>query len=385
MYNNSQSTIFLLNRKVNPMGLFDIFRKKKKQHHLQTPPVIAQAIPTESQAVPIPKSEKQVYQPDEYYTNVVYEGSTFEQKVITFEERKNTCVPSSTGLYVAEILLLEYCSHGKYPSPKNGYPGFWWFVYGIRNVGAALSCLEKRGYIKFCSIKTALKGLTVSDLKVLLKQHGLPSTGKKSELIENASANISDADLVSFGLTFKYELTELGQTELEENAYVPYMHKHPRTTNDSAGTELAFNVWTINRKLGNNKSNWKEIVDREESRVFCTTEANHKTSMEQLSEFDSTLFDELKRQDRQLELIQQTETNLEGDTNALIIFWENIWKGDGLLFEGSAWHFRLPDLYIKAQRYDEAISFCKMIIAKKPTYANKAESYIERLKQLNKR
>lgn len=358
------------------MGLFDIFKKKEKAKSLNQTPAIATTIQKNAPAV-IPESEKRYYQPDEYYTTKTHEGTAFEQTVITFDERKKTCIPSSTGLYVAEILLLEYCSYGTYPAPKNGYPGFWWFAYGIRNVGAALSSLEERGYIQYGSVANALKGLNVSDLKALLKQHGLSMTGKKAELIEKAATNISESDLISFGLSPKYELTKLGQTELEENAYVPYMHKHPHTTNDSAGIELAFNVWTINKILGaNDKSNWKEVADQEEARVFGKMQKNHDTLMEQLSEFDPSLFDELKSQDKQLELIQQTEARLEGDTDALIAFWENIWSGKGLLFEGSGWHFRLPDLYIKAQRYDDALAFCKMIKVKKPTYAGKADSYI---------
>ena len=49
------------------------------------------------------------------------------RKVITFEERKKTSYPSRHGLYVAEILLLEFCGLGKYPKPNGRYPGLWWF------------------------------------------------------------------------------------------------------------------------------------------------------------------------------------------------------------------------------------------------------------------
>lgn len=361
------------------MGLFDIFKRKEKAKSLNQTPTMEPNIQKKAPAA-IPESEKRFYQPDEYYTNKTHEGTAFEQTVITFDERKKTCIPSNTGLYVAEILLLEYCSYGTYPSPKTGYPGFWWFEYGIRNVGAALSSLEERGYIKYGCVANSLKGLNVSELKTLLKQHGLPTTGKKVDLIEKAAANIDEADLISFGLSPKYELTELGQAELQENMYVPYMHKYPHRTNDSAGIDLAFNVWTINKLLGHNdKSNWKEIVGQEEARVFGKMKKNHDALMEQLSEFDPALFNELKSQDKQLELIQQAETRYEGDTDALIELWENIWKSKGLLFEGSRWHFRLPDLYIKAKRYDDALAFCKMIKSKKPTYADKAENYIAKI------
>ena len=114
------------------MGVFDFLKRQL---------VSSKAEP------PIPNEEKQYYIPDSYYTNLSYPGTPFERRVITFQERKSVSYPSKRGLYVAEILLLEYCSYGTYPRPKTGYPGFWWFEYGIRNVGHYLSELERRGFI----------------------------------------------------------------------------------------------------------------------------------------------------------------------------------------------------------------------------------------------
>ena len=67
--------------------------------------------------------ERSYYQPDSYYTWYSYPGSDMARKVVTFEERKRISYPSSNGLYVAEILLLDYCRQGKYPKPSSGYPG----------------------------------------------------------------------------------------------------------------------------------------------------------------------------------------------------------------------------------------------------------------------
>lgn len=63
--------------------------------------------------------ERPYYQQDSYYTLVVHEGTQFEKKVIPFNERKTVTYPSKNGLYVPEILLLEYCKYGKYPKPSN--------------------------------------------------------------------------------------------------------------------------------------------------------------------------------------------------------------------------------------------------------------------------
>lgn len=342
-------------------------------------------------AAPIPESEKKYYRPDSYYTSRSYEGTGFGKPVITFEERKKTCIPSRTGLYVAEILLLEYCTYGTYPAPKNGYPGFWWFEYGIRNVGAALKSLEERGYIKYGCLAYSLKELTVPDLKELLKQHGMATTGKKAELIERAAANINEADLLSFGMVPKYELTALGESELKENEYVPYMHKNSRKTNDSMGAEFEFNVWSINRLLGNNdKSNWKEIVDKESTRVYSGMDKRHDDDLSR-SVFEERMkndkefakfYSEMEKQNEILELIQENEARLKDDTNALIEFWEKLWKDSGSYIVGNKWHFRLPNLYVKARRYDDALSFCNRLKSKKPSFTEEAESYITKIEEL---
>lgn len=168
---------------------------------------------------PIPESEKKYYQPDNYYTEYAHKGTQFEKRVIPFDERKTISYPSKNGLFVAEILLLEYCSYGTYPYPKNGYPGFWWFTYGIRNVGFRLKSLEERGFIKI-----------------------------------NRKNN-------------KYYLTSIGEEELGENLYVPYMHKHKKKTTEDTTFGPEFNVWSVNRAIGNGDTrDWREIaLDQEQA------------------------------------------------------------------------------------------------------------------------
>ena len=195
------------------MGLFDLFKKKNKSG----------ATKAKKTSTAVSESEKEHYQPDPYYTDVVAEGTPFERAVITFEDRKKTAIPSNGGLYPAEILLLEYCSKGSYPKPKNGYPGFWWFTYGIRDVDTALQNLENRGYIVFGSAADSLKSLTVQQLKDILVTKRQPTTGKKADLVMRIAETISESDLLAAGIQPKYVLTEIGHQELEENAYVPYM------------------------------------------------------------------------------------------------------------------------------------------------------------------
>lgn len=181
-----------------------------------SPPVVPP-----DQEPPIPESEKQFYQPDAYYTDTDISGN----QVIPFEQRKGSGWKSKNGLYPAEILLLYYCSKGQYPGPAKGYPAFWWFEYGIRNVAYVLGTLEDRGFIQYESLAGSAVALTAAQLKQLLKDAGAPTTGKKEDLVERVKATVSDDALWAAGLRPKYQLTELGAKELEENPQIAEMRK----------------------------------------------------------------------------------------------------------------------------------------------------------------
>ena len=180
----------------------------------------------------ISDDERPYYQPDDYYTMESYPGTMMAQNVITFEERKKTTFPSKNGLYVAEILLLEYCDKGTYPKPVNGYPSFWWFEYGIRDIGHVLKSLEERGFLTWASKMDLLKCLKVPELKEIAKSFNIKINQKKDDLIKDIKNNVSETQLPEKYFSNKYKLTKLGKEELTENEYVPYMHKHKYKTNE---------------------------------------------------------------------------------------------------------------------------------------------------------
>ena len=216
----------------------------------------------------ISPDERPFYQPDEYYTLESYPGTLMAEKVVTFEERKKTTFPSANGLYVAEIMLLEYCNSGTYPKPTKGYPGFWWFKYGIRDVGHALESLEKRGFIRWGDKFELLKSLKVSDLKSIAFSLNIKVNQTKESLINDIRNNVKEENLPDTYFSNKYVLTELGQKELKENEYVIYMHKSKYTTREDAPENTRFTVWDVNRLIVNNNSNWRKIIaDLEQERI----------------------------------------------------------------------------------------------------------------------
>jgi len=83
----------------------------------------------------------------------------------------------------------------------------------------------------------------------------------------------------------------------------------------------------------------------------------------------------LKKQEEQIKEIKKAELLYEqtGDIGELLNFWQSIWDSGGLLFNGSKWAFRLPDLYIQVQQYDDALSILSKL--EKTQYKDKALSY----------
>jgi DNA-binding PadR family transcriptional regulator len=359
------------------MGLFNIFKEKEIQ---KSGSAIVEST--------VPEEEKKYYKPDSYYTMASYPGTEFESKVITFDERKKTAIPSKRGLYPAEILLLEHCTYGNYPGPKNGYPGLWWFEYGIRDVGAALRSLESRGFIALGSPCESLSGLTLAELKQILTSKGYEAKGKKTDLIASISEKVTDADLIGMGLQQKYHLTELGEEELKENAYVPYMNKTPLKTSEDYRFGKTFNVWSVNKLLGKgDKSNWQQIVNSLELDLQKEYKAKHNAEMQKIKKIDPKGYEKLKAQDDQIEKVNNRKKKFEEDSDieSYITFWEKLWAAGGLLFGSNSWYFELPDLYIKVKRYDDALAFVQNLKKTNPSYTEKCDKYIEKInKHINK-
>lgn len=174
-----------------------------------------------------------------------------------------SCIPSKRGLSVGEILLLDYCN--KYPLVDKEYPKFWADRYGIKDVNRTLKDLEIQKFI---------------------------------ELDQNQ----------------RYRLTELGEKELDENGYVPYMHKCKQAISPD------FDVWSINHKLKGDTSDWRRVTFKEHLKEVNRLLKTNKKSLEELDPRTKEGWEEYPEsmQQRFLELYE-----LNGSKNAEI-FKKNI-------------------------------------------------------------
>lgn len=121
------------------------------------------------------------------------------------------------------------------------------------------------------------------------------------------------------------------------------------------------------RKLG-----FYKLTKRQQDEVLAQVNAELDKELAEVNQ-------RLAKQDAQIASIHRAEAQFEanGDIDALMTFWEHLWASGGLIFNGSKWTFRLPDLYIKQKRYDDALMILKKI--KKPEYAAKVVLYREKI------
>lgn len=128
----------------------------------------------------------------------------------------------------ADTILLEYCTYGSYPNPKNGYPQMWEREFHITDVDYALQSLEERGYIRLSTALETLPKLTIPQLKALAVKCGVVVKGKKADIL-NELYRIPADILERFVDERKYRLTEKGEQTLKSNEHIVYVFKNTFT------------------------------------------------------------------------------------------------------------------------------------------------------------
>ena len=87
--------------------------------------------------------------------------------------------------------------------------------------------------------------------------------------------------------------------------------------------------------------------------------------------------DLLKRQDAQIAAIYAAEERYKQDGNleALVSFWNELWTNGGLLFNGSKMHFRAVELNLRVGNNDLAWSLLQKISLRHPEYNARVFKY----------
>lgn len=157
-------------------------------------------------------------------------------------------IKSKHGLYPHELLMLNYAH--TYTTGSNKFQQFWQSLYFVNNPQLVLDSLYERGFIQPSEFKKTLENLKLPQLKEELKAYNQKTSGKKSDLIERLITYGDISTLEKKYTTRYYELTKLGESELKENEYISYIHKHNIEN---------LTIWDMNIMLGNDyKSSYKD-------------------------------------------------------------------------------------------------------------------------------
>lgn len=137
-------------------------------------------------------------------------------------------------------------------------------------------------------------------------------------------------------------------------------------------------LFRVSKKKGGKKKNAIALENREHRRKVAVETVENNAEQKQLKA-------QLAAQDAQIKAVQDAEDEYKKtkDAEKLILFWEDIWNNGGVIFNGAYWTFRLPDLYIKLGRYDDAIKILNMIT--NPFYTEKRQKYLEKISALKTR
>ena len=169
------------------------------------------------------------------------------------EANLKKAVPSSSGLYPHEILLLNDAVKF-YSTSQTEFPGKWFYGHGIADVLYYLAKLKDQGYLATGNIRKTLEMQTVPDLKRFLVKYCIETLGNKEDLVIRILNEMPTEAIEKYFNEKYYALTEKGEKELDENQYL----FEPFNDRDT--------IWSLNRrnakklKNGTNTSKRTDIL-----------------------------------------------------------------------------------------------------------------------------
>lgn len=133
-------------------------------------------------------------------------------------------IPSYQKDYAKTIFLSWFVRPKEKPKE---WPKYFLYELGIRDCEKYLYDLLKEGLLEEASVEERIKFLKVAELKTLLGESGLPSTGKKEQLQQMALENISE-DIINHFMAgeMRYCLSSSGHEFVSRHEQYTILYKH---------------------------------------------------------------------------------------------------------------------------------------------------------------
>lgn len=157
-----------------------------------------------------PKIEEEIFSSD---VEFIYK----EKNNKNIKKDKNTIIgKEKINMTELEMAQFIYRCKGK----KDNIYDFPKYMYNSGNLREKINFMLENGYLRYSEYKDELENLTVSDLKTILKEYKLKSTGKKAELIDRILENrIKRDELLNVLKTDVLLPTDKGKELIENNKW----------------------------------------------------------------------------------------------------------------------------------------------------------------------
>ena len=116
------------------------------------------------------------------------------------------------------LVLFLKCFKTKVHKATDDFPGYFNYEFGIYDTNRYFKEIIKQGYLEPAGYSDILKLYTVSDLKMILADFGLPQSGKKDILIDRILNNVPEASLPMIDDEY-YRLSEKGKGFMLSHEY----------------------------------------------------------------------------------------------------------------------------------------------------------------------
>lgn len=133
---------------------------------------------------------------------------------------------TATNDYARTIFLWAV---GRKPTPikkRDEYPRYLFDDCNIQNAPKFHKEMIEQGYLATPSPADTLSSFKVTELKEILKENGLPSTGKKDALVQSILENVPNEKLVRLVPSNQYVLSEFGKQYVDAHDDYIKLHNH---------------------------------------------------------------------------------------------------------------------------------------------------------------
>lgn len=149
-----------------------------------------------------------------------------KDETISFSFHTETTIPEYQGDYAKTVFLYWFSTPKKKPDASD-WPKYFLYECGIRDCQCYFDDLLKEELLREAPREKRLSALKITDLKMLLSDAGLTTSGKKEQLIERVIKEVSQKKIDEcLGEAKYYCLSPSGSVFMQRHKQYVVLHKH---------------------------------------------------------------------------------------------------------------------------------------------------------------